>query len=177
MPNLSTLKSNVIAALRHPHDGSKLRRRRRVISFTEAFENLKNSVENGSVTCAAFHSFGRCRKDIDLDDSTFFANLDQLNMADVQSPIKLMPFMLCFAHWEKTVYHNALFLDWLSTYGSKQDNQLNQHFESIVIDYQSAIAMDNEENSLSDVPNSSKPMEANQGEPVAATDGPIKGML
>ncbi len=34
-----------------------------------------------------------------------------------------MPLMLCSSHWEKTVYHNALFLDWLSTYGSKHENQ------------------------------------------------------
>ncbi|KAE9363006.1 hypothetical protein N431DRAFT_433228 [Stipitochalara longipes BDJ] len=155
MPTISSLKTSVFSALRKPHEASKPRLKRRVIPFREAFNNLKTS-KNGVVTCVAFHSFGKCRKEIALLDLDFLANLDQLNMADVQTPIKLMPLMLCAHHWEKTVYHNALFLDWLSTYGSKQDNQ---HYESIVVDYQSAVAIDDEPASALSTPPPSKPLE------------------
>jgi hypothetical protein len=134
---------------------------------------LKTS-QTGFVTCAALNPLGKCRKEIPLFDSHFLANLDQLNMADVLAPIKLMPLMLCSNHWEKTVYHNALFLDWLSVYGSKQDNQ---HYENIVIDYQSAIAIDNEEQSLSGVTITSKSMAGDQGRPASAPNSPTKGKL
>jgi hypothetical protein len=50
--------------------------------------------------------------------------------------------MLFSSHWEKAIYHNALFLDWLSVYSSQHDNQ---YFENIVIDYQSAIAIEDEQ--------------------------------
>ncbi|KAN0089832.1 hypothetical protein V8E51_018411 [Hyaloscypha variabilis] len=144
MPTLSSLKESVISALRKPHEASKPRFKRRVTPFKEALDNLKTS-KNGVTTCVAFHSFGKCRKEIALFDSDVLANLGQLNMADVQTPIKLMPLMLCASHWEKTMYHNALFLDWLSTYGSKQENP---HYESIVVDYQSAVALDDEQASV-----------------------------
>jgi hypothetical protein len=130
--------------------------------------------QTGFVTCAAFNSLGKCRKEITLFDSNFLANLDQLDLADVQTPIKLMPLMLCSTHWGKTVYHNALFLDWLSVYGSKKDKQ---HFENIVIDYQSAIAIENEEHSLLEVPISSDSVVGNQGRPSSAPNSPAKGSL
>lgn len=152
MPTISSFKKSVISALRSPNEGPKPRLKRRVIPFSEAFENLKNA-KNGVVTCVAFHTFGRCRREIALLDSDFLANLGQLDMNDVQTPIKLMPLMLCANHWEKTVYHNALFLDWLVIYGSKQDSQ---HYESIVVDYQSAVAIDDEQGSASSIPVPSK---------------------
>jgi hypothetical protein len=173
MSTLSALKNTFISAIKSPHQNHKPRSRQRVISFKDALENIKTS-QTGFVTCAAFHSFGKCRKEIALFDSNFPANLDQLNMADIQTPIKLMPLMLCSTHWEKTVYHNALFLDWLSTYGSGQDNQ---HYENIVIDYESAIAIDNEEHSLLDVTLSSKSVAGNQGTPASVPHSPAKGKL
>ena len=142
-----------MSAFKSSHEGYKTRSRRRVISFDEALESLKGS-QTGFVVCAAIHSFGRCRKEITMLSPQFHANLDQLELSDVQTPIKLMPLMLCSTHWGKTVYYNALFLGWLSSYGSKQDHP---HFENIVIDYQSAIAIDSAEQSLSEavVPSSS----------------------
>jgi hypothetical protein len=173
MSTLSALKNSVISAFKGPHDGHKQRSRRRVISFNEALENLKTS-RTGFVSCAAFNSFGKCRKEIASLDSDLLTNLDQLDMADVQTPIKLMPLMLCSTHWEKTVYHNALFLDWLSVYGSRQENQ---HYENIVIDYQSAIEIDNEEHSLSRVSVASKPIAGNQERPASAPNGPTESKL
>jgi hypothetical protein len=173
MSNLSSLKSRVISALRNPHESSKPRLKRRVLPFNEAFENLKMS-KSGVVTCVALHSFGKCRKEITLFDSDFLGNLEQVNMADVQTPMKLMPLMLCSSHWEKTVYHNALFLDWLSTYGSKKDTQ---HYENIVIDYQSAIAIDDEEHSMPNIPMSAEGVADKQEGPASArktsTDGEL----
>jgi hypothetical protein len=155
MPTISNLKKSVISALRkNPDEGSKPQLKRRVIPFDEAFSNLKTS-KSGVVICVAFHSFGKCRKEIALPDSDFFANLGQLNMADVQTPIKLMPLMLCSSHWKKTIYYNLLFLDWLSTYGLKQDNQ---HYESIVVDYQSAVAIHDQQASVSSIPMSLEPL-------------------
>jgi len=144
MQTISSLKESAISAFRKTHEASKPHLKRRVIPFKEALDNLKTS-KNGVATCAAIRSFGKCRKEIALFDSDFLANLGQLNMSDVQTPIKLMPLMLCASHWEKTMYHNALFLDWLSTYGSKQENP---HYESIVVDYQSAVALDDEQASV-----------------------------
>jgi hypothetical protein len=95
-------------------------------------------------------------------------------MADIQTPMKLMPLLLCSTHWEKTVYHNALFLDWLSGYGLKKDNE---HFENIVIDYQSAIATENEEHSLSEVHIPSKSIAGNQERSASAPNSPTKGSL
>jgi len=171
MPTFSAFKNSVKSALRH--DVHKPRSRRRVIPFNEAFENLKAS-QTGFVTCAAFNSRGKCAKEITLFDSEFLANLDQLDMADIQTPMKLMPLLLCSTHWEKTIYHNALFLDWLSGYGSKKDNE---HFENIVIDYQSAIATENEEHSLSEVPIPSKSIAGNQERSASAPNSPTKGRL
>jgi uncharacterized protein YfaS (alpha-2-macroglobulin family) len=130
--------------------------------------------KSGVVTCAALHSFSKCRKEITLFDSDFLANLDQLNMANVQTPMKLMPLMLCSSHWEKTVYHNALFLDWLSTYGSKQ---ATQHYENIVVDYQSAIAIDDEENSVSNIPISAEDTVTKQERPALAPNTSTDGEL
>lgn len=171
MPTFSAFKNSVKSALRH--DAHKPRSRRRVIQFNEAFEKLKAS-QTGFVTCAAFNSLGKCPKEITLFDSEFLANLDQLDMADIQTPIKLMPLLLCSTHWEKTVYHNALFLDWLYSYGSKKDKK---HFENIVIDYESAIATENEEHSLSEVPISSKAIAGNQERSASAPNSPTKGSL
>jgi hypothetical protein len=173
MPSLSGLKNSVISALRSPHETNKPQLRRRVIPFNEALQNLRTS-ETGFVTCAAFHSFGKCRKEITLGDSNFLANLDQLNMADVQTPIKLMPLMLCSKHWEKTIYHNALFLDWLSVYGSQHDNQ---HFENIVIDYQSAIAIENEEHSLPQIHVSPVSTAEPERRPASTPCSPTRGKL
>lgn len=169
MPNLLAFKNSVVSALKSPHEGYKPRSRRRVIPFNEALENLKAS-QTGFVSCAAFHSFGRCRKEITLIDS----NLNQLDVTDVQTPIKLMPLMLCSAHWGKTVYYNALFLDWLSVYGSKQDHP---HYENIVTDYQSAVVIDNEEQSLPKIATSSRSVPENQGRPVSAPNSPINGKM
>lgn len=110
MLTLSAFKNSVKTALKVPHNGYKSRSRRQVITFNEALENLKTS-QTGFIISAAFHSFGRCRKEITLLDSNFLANLDQFDLTDIQAPIKLMPLMLCSTHWGKTVYHNALFLD------------------------------------------------------------------
>jgi hypothetical protein len=172
MPSLSSLKHSVVSAFRTPHEGNKSHRRR-VIPFNEALENLKTS-QSGVVTCAAFHFLGKCHKEITLFDSDFLSNLDQLNMADVQTPMKLMPLMLCSTHWERTVYHNELFLDWLSIYGSKKSNQ---QFENIVVDYQSAIAIDDEGHHLSEVPISSELVSAKQGTPASAPNHPTRGKL
>jgi hypothetical protein len=171
MPNLSSFTSGVIAALRNPNEGSKARPKRRVLPFNEAFENLKMA-KVGVAHCAAIHSFGKCRKEIALPDANFLANLDQLNMADVQTPIKLMPLMLCSSHWEKTVYHNALFLDWLSTYGSKHDNQ---HYENIVVDYQSAVAIHDEECHAANNASPSEPISTNQGSPARVPEVSVVG--
>lgn len=173
MPTLSDLKNTVRSAIRSPHDGSKPRGKRRVISFKEALENLENS-QNGPITCSAFHSFGKCRKEISSIDSNLPAILDGLNMADVQTPIKLMPLMLCSAHWEKTVYYNALFLDWLSVYGSKQDTR---QFENIVVDYQSAIAIDHKERASEEMSIPSIAVSDDQRRPVSAPSSPTKGNL
>jgi hypothetical protein len=173
MPTLSTFKNSVKTALKVPHNSYKPRSRRQVITFNEALENLKTS-QTGFVICAAFHSFGRCRKEITLLDSDFLANLDQFDLTDIQAPIKLMPLMLCSTHWGKTVYHNALFLDWLSVYGSKQDHP---HFESTVVDYQSAIVIDNKESSLPNIATSSRSTPDNQGRPVSAPNSSPKGKL
>jgi len=177
MPSLSGLKNSVISALRNPHETNKPRLRRQVIPFNEALENLRTS-ETGFVTCAAFQYFGKCRKEIPLVDSNFLANLDQLNMADVQTPIKLMPLMLCSNHWEKTIYHNALFLDWLSVYGSQHNNQ---YFENIVIDYQSAIAIENEEHSLPHILGSTlsiaEPKRKSNSTPCSPTKGKLNFRL
>jgi hypothetical protein len=173
MPTLSAFKDSFLSALKNPHEVHRPRPRRRVISFNEALENLKTS-QTGFITCAAFNSFGRCHKQVALADSNFTANLDQLDVTDVQTPIKLMPLMLCSSHWEKTVYHNALFLDWLSVYGTKQDHP---HYESIVVDYQSAITIDNEEQSMSKIGNSSGTIPGGQGRPVSAPNNFTKGML
>jgi hypothetical protein len=171
MPNLSSFTSGVIAALRNPNEDSKARPKRRVLPFNEAFENLKRA-KSGVAHCAAIHSFGKCRKEIALPDANFLANLDQLNMADVQTPIKLMPLMLCSSHWEKTVYHNALFLDWLSTYGSKHDSQ---HYENIVVDYQSAVAIHDEECHAANNASSSEPIPTNQGSPAPVPEVSVFG--
>lgn len=173
MSTLSAFKNSVKTALKVPHNGYKPRSRQQVITFNEALENLKTS-QTGFVICAAFHSFGRCRKEITLPDSNFLANLDQFDLTDIQAPIKLMPLMLCSAHWGKTVYHNALFLDWLSVHGSKQDHP---HFENTVVDYQSAIVIDNNESSLPNIAISSRYTPENQGRPVSAPSGSTKGKL
>lgn len=173
MPTLSGLKDSVRSVLRNPHDAYKPRPKKRTISFNEALENLKNS-RNGCVTCAAFHSFGKCRKEIYLSDSNFLANLNQMNMSDIQTPLKLMPLMLCSSHWKKSIYHNTLFLDWLFVYGSKQDNQ---HYESIVIDYQSAIAIDEEDNSPSEDPVPDKSTIGDQGRLGPIFRSPVTGRL
>jgi len=170
MPNLSAPKNSAPSALRTSHDAPKPRLRQRVLPFSEAYENLKTST-NGLVTCVAFHSFGKCRKEIALLDSDILARLDQLNMADVQTPIKLMPLMLCSSHWEKTIYHNALFLDWLSIYGSKHDTK---HYENIVVDYQSAVAIDIEEHLVSRAPTVSNSTGDPQGGPA---NNLARGML
>jgi len=173
MPTLSILKSSLLSALKNPHDVNNPRLGRRVISFDEALSNLK-SAKTRSAPCAAFHRFGRCRKDIPLGGIDLLTNLDQLNMADVQTPIKLMPLMLCSTHWGKTIYNNALFLDWLSMYGSQKDNQ---HFENIVVDYQSAIAIDDETSSLSigNTQTSGQSAAGTQSRPVSAPSSPVKG--
>jgi hypothetical protein len=89
---------------------------------------------------------GQCSKEIPLADYDFLGNLDQLDIAEVGTAVKLMPLMLCSTHWGKTVYYNALFLDWLSSYGSKQSVQ---DHEDIVTDYQSAkVINDGEQNGL-----------------------------
>jgi hypothetical protein len=173
MPTLSAFKNSFLSALKNPHEVHRPRPRRRVISFNEALENLKTS-QTGFITCAAFHSLGRCHKHITLADSNFTANLDQLDVTDVQTPIKLMPLMLCSSHWEKTVYHNALFLDWLSVYGKKQEHP---DYESIVVDYQSAITIDNEEQSMSKIGDSSAPMPGGQGRLVSVPNNLTKGRV
>jgi len=173
MPNLVAFKDKVISAFKSPHENHKPPSRRRVISFNEALDNLKTS-QTGFVTCAAFRSFGRCRREITLIDSDFLVNLDQLDVTNVQTPIKLMPLMLCPTHWEKTVYHNALFLDWLSVYGSKHDHP---HYENIVVDYQSAVVIDNEEHSLPKDAISSISTSENQEKPTSAPNSPTKSKL
>jgi hypothetical protein len=171
MPTLSALKQSVLSTLSRPNEGNKSRLGRRVISFDEALGNLK-SAKTGVTPCAAFHRFGRCRKEVFLGESNFIANLNQLDMTDVQTPMKLMPLMLCSGHWGKTIYNNALFLDWLSIYGSKKDNE---HFGNIVVDYQSAIAIDDEVPSLSNAPLSSDWRVRTQGRPTSAPSSPVKG--
>lgn len=153
-------------ATNHDRDG-------KVISFNEALESLKAS-QTGFVTCAAFHSFGRCRKEVTSIESNFLANLDQFGITDIQTPIKLMPLMLCSMHWGKTVYYNALFLDWLLVYGTEQDHP---HSENIVVDYQSAIIFDNKENSLSKLAISSRSTQETQGKPVSVPNSLTKGKL
>jgi hypothetical protein len=171
MPALSALKNSVLSALKSPREGNHTRLGRRVISFDEALGNLK-SAKTDVAPCAAFHRFGRCRKEIPLRESNFLTNLNQIDMNDVQTPIKLMPLMLCSTHWGKTIYNNALFLDWLSIYGSKKDNQ---HFENIVVDYQSAIAIDDEVPSLLSAPVSDVSAAGTQGRPASAPSSPVKG--
>ncbi|KAH8645983.1 hypothetical protein BGZ60DRAFT_570792 [Tricladium varicosporioides] len=167
---LSDLKNTVKSAIRSPHDGNKPQNKRRVTTFKEALENLRNP-QNVPITCSAFRSFGKCRKEINLIDSNLPAILEGLDMADVQTPMKLMPLMLCSAHWEKTVYYNALFLDWLSVYGSKQDTQ---HFESIVVDYQSAIALQQEERTSEERSIPSITVSDDQRKLVSAPSSPTK---
>jgi hypothetical protein len=173
MSTFSAFKNSVKTALKVPHNGYKPRSRRQVITFNEALENLKRS-QTGFVICAAFHSFGRCRKEIALLDSNFLASLDQFDLTDIQAAVKLMPLMLCSTHWGKTVYYNALFLNWLSVYGSKQDHP---HFESAVVDYQSALVIENKENSSLDIAMSSRSTSENQGRPVSAPNSSTKGKL
>jgi hypothetical protein len=134
MPNISALK-NVISTLKVPPGAYKPRLGRHVLSFKQALENLR-ICNTGSVRCAAFRPIGgQCPKEISLADFDFLANMDQLDISGVGTAVKLMPLMLCPTHWGKTVYYNALFLDWLSSYGSKQTTQDQ---EDIVTDYQSA---------------------------------------
>lgn len=173
MPSLLGLKNSVVSALRNSHETNKPRLKRRAIPFNDAFKDLRAS-KTGFATCAAFHSFGRCRKEIALGDSSFLANLDQLNMADVQTPIKLMPLILCSNHWEKTIYYNALFLDWLSVHGSQHNKQ---YFENIVIDYQSAIAIENEEHSIPQILVSPVSTADLEKRPASAPCSPTRGKL
>ncbi|KAH7314198.1 hypothetical protein BKA65DRAFT_542243 [Rhexocercosporidium sp. MPI-PUGE-AT-0058] len=169
MSAFSNFKSSVKAALKVPHTGHTLRSRQQVITFNEALEALKSS-QTGFVTCAAFNSFGRCRKEISLLESNFLASLDQMDLTGVQTPVKLMPLMLCSTHWGKTVYYNALFLDWLSVHGSKQDHPQfeNPQFENTVVDFQSAIAVDSNESCCLNIATSSGSTPESQGRPVSA---------
>ncbi|KAH8598784.1 hypothetical protein B0O99DRAFT_614165 [Bisporella sp. PMI_857] len=171
MPAFSTLKNSFMSALSSSYDAQKPRARRRVVSFNEALNNLK-ATQTGIVTCSAFHSLGKCRKEIVLEDLDFIASLDEIDLADVQTPIKLMPLMLCSTHWEKTVYYNALFLNWLSIYGSKHDSQ---HYENMVIDYQSAVTIDNNEHSISEISAFSKPIAHGEGRLALEPASPAKG--
>jgi hypothetical protein len=59
-------------------------------------------------------------------------------------------------------------------YGSKKDTQ---HFENIVIDYQSAVAIENDEPSVSEVPISPKFVAGDQKRPVSAPNNPTEGKL
>ncbi|KAL2073076.1 hypothetical protein VTL71DRAFT_10400 [Oculimacula yallundae] len=163
MSSFSAFKTGFKAALKVPKDTRKPRSRRQVLTFNEALEDLKTS-QTGFVICAAFRSFGRCRKEIPLLDSKFLANLDHMDFSDVQAPIKLMPLMLCSTHWGKTIYHNALFLDWLSVYGSKQDYP---QFENIVVDYQSAIMIHTRESSSPDMAISPRSISEGQERPIS----------
>lgn len=172
MPSLSDLKSSVISALRNPHEATRQRSNRRVVPFDEALQNLKTP-GTGFVTCAAFGTFGKCRKEIALTNPKFLSSLNELNMTDVQTPIKLMPFLLCSSHWEKTIYYNALFLDWLFVYGSRHDNQ---YFENIVIDYQSAVTIDNNETHMSHMPIPLETETDSERRSDSAPYRPIRGM-
>jgi hypothetical protein len=173
MPSLSDLKNSLISALKNSQETNKPRSRRRVIPFDEALQGWRTS-KTGIVTCAAYNAFGKCRKEITLGDFSFLVKLDQLDMADVQTPIKLMPLMLCSNHWEKTIYYNALFLDWLSVYGPQHSNQ---YFENIVIDYQSAIAIENEEHSVPHILVPPVSITEPEKRPASAPCSPTKGKL
>lgn len=160
-----------IPALQNPNETNKPRLRRQILSFEEALENLKNA-KDGSVKCAAFHSYGRCHKDIRFDHLYFLALLGQLSITDVGSVVNLMPLMLCPTHWEKSVYYISMFLDWISHPGLRLDTQ---DYENIVVDLESAKVIKEEECSALETSVPSNATAGDQGRHGSATSSPKEG--
>ncbi|RDW91028.1 hypothetical protein BP5796_02193 [Coleophoma crateriformis] len=128
----------IIPALTDPSEASKPRLCRNVQSFQDKIDELRN-LKTDSIRCGAIPSHGQCRKETPIRDSEVLRNLDQLDISDSETRLKLIMLMLCDTHWAKAIYTLALFLDSESLCNLKLNTE---RVEDTITDYESSIAID-----------------------------------
>ena len=136
----------IFSSTKNAQSADKPRWRKKTLSFEEALDQLKRST-GSSTECVAFRTLGRCRKQIKLIDlhHVFIARLNVRNITEEKTAVGLIALMLCPEHWAGTAFHYSLYLEWLNLHGPKPNKQ---YYESIVVDYESARAIEDRTASL-----------------------------
>jgi hypothetical protein len=136
----------IFSSTKNTQSADKPRWRKRTLSFEEALDRLKRST-GSSTECVAFRTLGRCHRQIKLIDShhVFIARLNHRNITEEKTAVGLIALMLCPEHWAGTAFHYSLYLEWLNSHGPKPNKQ---YYENIVVDYESARAIDDRTTSI-----------------------------
>ncbi|RDW58124.1 hypothetical protein BP6252_13535 [Coleophoma cylindrospora] len=165
-------RKGIIPALTNPSEAPKPRICRNVQSFQDKIDELRN-LETHSIRCGAIPSHGQCLKEIPTRDSEVLRNLDELDMSDSETRLKLIMLMLCNTHWAQAIYTLALFLDSESARGLKLNPE---RVKDAITDYESSKAIDGK-NPPSKSLHPTGNTKGKGTEYVAATDGISEGKL